>query len=400
MVRKWLQVYTRSDKVCPKEETEKFRGFVFSALALVVLFSSAFSQDFISQIGWRKAEPGVIITIFLVMASGIGFLSFVYVRTRVKLEKSAREASAYLFEQLIHNADLTRLEQQRLRTLLLYENIKDPQIIFQSISLYERCLDAYVQNFLSVSPSSESVEHEEQVLGNLRKKMGYNFLAYEHPMVSTRNLSIGQKVSIVSADNKSVLIQNATVVKNRELSFVLQYNAEKEEVVNLLPGTQVNIVFTRYNDGAYGVNVKVKKLESGTIELMHTLKLKRNQLRQHIRVEASMSLKFRLIKTMNQEFKPLRNKVLNGKTVDISGGGLSFLYEKSFTPGDMVLVTIPFPDGVLSGITLKILRVSLVEGKTSVQYRHHGQFVAIESKYRERIIHYAFEKQRQINQMR
>ncbi|MFW6249430.1 MAG: flagellar brake protein [Bacteroidota bacterium] len=371
------------------------------ALGIVLFWAMpVFSQIDLSRIGWKRAEPEVILTIFSIFFSGLFFLLVLHVRTRSKIKKDALEASLQQFDQMVYDANLTNLEQQRLRSLLEYANVKDLHVIFQSITLYEKCIHSYIKEFTKLSPSQQSIDYEDEILGSVRKKLGYNYLPYEHPLISTRNLGIGQSVSVVNSDNKSVLIQNAVLVKNQEFSFTIQYNTEKEDVVHIASGSPVNIVFTRHSDGAYSVLTEVKNCSSGSIELAHSMSLKRNQLRQHIRIEVNFPLKFRLVKSLNESLKPLYNKICEGRISDISGGGISFLFDKALNPGDKVMLTIPIPDGTITGVSARILRISLVEGKTSVQYKHHAQFMAIDTRDREKIIRFVFEKQRLINQMR
>ncbi len=371
------------------------------ALCVVFLWAGpAFPQVDLTRIGWRRADPGVIITIVTVFTSGLLFLLVLHVKASAKIKKDSLEASVQLFDTMVYNANITDLEQQRLRSLLEYENVKALQIVFQSISLFERCIHSYIREFRKRSPSQEILQYEDELLGSIRKKLGYNYLPYEHPLVSTRNIGIGQLVSVVNSDNRSVLIQKAVLVKNQEFSFTVQYNTEKEDVVHIAAGSPVNIVFTRHSDGTYAVSARVLSCGSGNFVLEHSMDLKRNQLRNHIRVEVNFSLKFRLIKTVNEDLKPLCNKISQGRITDISGGGISFLFERALNPGDIVLLTIPLPEGSVSGVSAKILRVSLVEGKTSVRYKHHAQFVPIDTRDREKIVHFVFEKQRLINQMR
>jgi c-di-GMP-binding flagellar brake protein YcgR len=128
--------------------------------------------------------------------------------------------------------------------------------------------------------------------------------------------------------------------------------------------------------------------------------LKRNQLRQYVRIEASLPVKFRIIRSESNENKDFCDRMSQAKMSDISGGGLSFLFEKPLTPGDILSVNFQLPGASFVGIAAKVLRVSLQEGKTATFYKHHIQFSGIESRQRDQIVRFVFEKQRQLSQWR
>jgi c-di-GMP-binding flagellar brake protein YcgR len=190
------------------------------------------------------------------------------------------------------------------------------------------------------------------------------------------------------------------MVLNREFYFRIQYDSEKEETVRFFSGQTVRLAFARRSDGMYGIAVKIFRVKGSTIDFYHTMEMKRNQLRQFVRVDVNLPLKFRIIKTENEESKKQIGKLNEGKIVDISGGGLSFLFSRPLVPGDIVSFKFQLTTAHFSEIDAKILRVSIQESKTATCYKHHVQFINIEQKLREKIVKYIFEKQRQLCQWR
>jgi c-di-GMP-binding flagellar brake protein YcgR len=213
---------------------------------------------------------------------------------------------------------------------------------------------------------------------------------------------MGQIGSVFGRNNNRPLFRKVTVVDNGPFVFRIQYDVEKEDVVHIVAGNSVRFAFARQNDGLYGMEVEVAKAENtGTVDLYHTLDMRRNQLRQYVRIETGLALKFRLIKTPD----PFKSEVKVGELIaaklsDVSGGGLSFLYEKSLRLGDIVSLNFDLPGASCAGITGKIVHLSLREGKNGTLFKNHVQFVNIEPRKREKIITYVFEKERQISQWR
>lgn len=368
-----------------------------SGLIFTWIFSAS-ASSLIQQIGWKKAEPAIITGFLIVILSGVWLLVFLHMKRCKRQKNDETELSRKLFVEYITKSELNREEENRLNELLKYTNTSNPHVIFQSASLYEQCLDQAVQKFLS--GSGEDLDDEEKVLSSLRKKMGYSYLPLEHPLHSTRNIETGQKLSVFPEKDKKVLIRRAVMVLNKEFFFRIQYDPEKEETVRFFPGQTVRLAFARRSDGVYGIAVKIIRIKGSTVDFYHTMELKRNQLRQFVRVDVNLPLKFRIIKTENEESKKQAWKFNEGKIVDISGGGLSFLFSRPLVPGDIVSFKFQLTTAHFSGIDAKILRVSIQESKTATYYKHHVQFINIEQKLREKIVKYIFEKQRQMCQWR
>jgi len=192
------------------------------------------------------------------------------------------------------------------------------------------------------------------------------------------------------------------VSDNTAFCLTLKYNVEREEIRRLTPGQAVRFAFARQNDGLYGIQeVVVRADKQGFIDLLHTLTLKRNQLRQYVRIETGLPVSFRLIGTQDPEKSEVKiGTTMNAKLLDISGGGLSFLFDRSLRLGDTVSLTFNLPGAPCAGVVGKIVHLTLREGKEKTMFKNHVQFVNIEPRKRERIISYIFEKERQINQWR
>lgn len=369
------------------------------SLGLLFIWSLSVSgSSLIQQIGWKKAEPAIIIGFLFFVFSGIFLLVILHIKRRSRQQNDETELSQRLFLEYKAKTELNSLEKKWLDNLLYYANTPNPHIIFQSISLFEQCLDQAVKKLLN--QSLEDYDDEEKVLSSLRKKMGYSYLPMEHPLISSRNIEIGQKITVFPEKEKKALINRAVLTLNRELFFRIQYDSEKEDSVRFLPGQVIRLAFARQGDGVYGIAVKVFRTKGSTVDFYHTMELKRNQLRQFVRVDVSLPLKFRIIKTESKENDKLDGKLNEGKIVDISGGGLSFLFSRPLIPGDIVSFKFALTTAHFSGITAKILRVSILENKSTTFYKHHVQFINIEQKLRDKIVKYIFEKQRQLSQWR
>jgi c-di-GMP-binding flagellar brake protein YcgR len=364
--------------------------------------NTVFSGREQNRLGWGRSavQIALIFGAGMVGAAIIGFLVYLFRMFR-RREVEMAEADSVFLETSVR-LGLTEEERDMISRLLSRRRAMAPQIIFQSLPFFEQCVDAEVNSLLRSGAASGPDGRPEQVLSELRRKLGFSHLPLEHPLVSTRNISIGQTGSLFGREGNRPLFNKVTVADNNSLFFTVQYDVDKEEAYRIAPGAVVRFVFARQHDGLYGVQVKIARVnEAGSIDMFHTLDLRRNQLRQYVRIDTNLPLRFRLLSTKDPEKSEIkRGNLVTTRMSDISGGGMSFLCEQSLRLNDLVSLNFDVPGVSFAGITGKIVHLTLREGKGGALVKHHVQFVNIEPRKRELIVKYVFEKERQLSQWR
>lgn len=363
--------------------------------------TGVYAENLFEQIGWKGATSSIIQWLVIVFIFGIVLLTGLYVRSQLVANKLREKVSDDLFDELCVKADLFPNEKEKLLNILKHEYIQLRHSIFQSASLYERCVDAEIKILLLTGKSEEEIERTDQILSSLRKKMGYGYLPLEHPLLSTRNLEIGQSVSVFPLTGQTPLINHAVVVANKETHFRISCKQEKVNTVAIQTGKEVKIAFARQGDAVYGLTSEVVAIHDDVaMDCLHTLKFQRNQLRQFVRMEVNLPLKVRKLSADKSGVSEPFMRQIDVKLTDISGGGLSFVYTEPLGTGDQVSLQFTLTTGKFTGVRGKVLRVSNVENQEKPMYRHHVQFVAIETHLRDKIIRFIFDKQRSQNQIR
>jgi len=362
------------------------------------------NRNLISQIGWEKADSGTIAVVITIFVVGLGLLSFFYVNITRKTAKENNEISFSLFNAACRSAGLVDYEKAALGKLLPFmQDLTRPHLIFESPAVFERCMDAYVNQQLAAAVNAEQEKLDNDALLSVRKKLNYNVILVEQPLISTRNLSIGQKVSVLAPGQKVALSQDSMVVEVTEFYFTVRIGGQHKESFSYADGSRLVIAFSRQGDAVYSVGAKIKgsKSDAGEIRFFHTLDFSRNQNRRYVRLDINLPVKFRILEKSDKREKPPSEQIA-ARIVEMSGGGLSFFAEKPLEPHDLILFSLVLPDEnkALGGIKGQVLRVVRVESKTLVQYRHHVQFVSIEPQQREQIVRFVFAKHRQMLQMR
>lgn len=377
-----------------------------TVIALVVLLFLGIvkplqARSLLEQINWKGADTGIVIWMTITCITIFAVLMVFYLRMRSKIHQDKREFSESLLNDYFKKSELTEHEILRLRQIAAHGNITDINAIFQSIAIFEIGIEKEIELLNGKKLSSKEMIDECMILSNIRKKLGYNYLPFEHPIVSTRNIEIGQKISLLCGSNKSTSYR-ALVIMNFEPYLRIQIERGMEDVPAFHPGHQVAIAFARQGDGLYAIEMRVLSFDkdSQIVELQHTREMKRNQLRQFVRIEVNLPLKIRILQAVSDDDKLLVGKQFEGKIVDISGGGLSFILNRPLVPGGLININFQLSTVAFNGQTGKILKVSLIDVKSASMYRHHVSFLDMDTPSREKIIKFVFDKQRQLNQWR
>jgi c-di-GMP-binding flagellar brake protein YcgR len=353
------------------------------------------------RVGWGRTAFSIALVFAAGMAAAGLIIVLVYISRSFRNRAENMARSQNLFLETSIRLGLTENEQDALRSLIEPQNVMEPHTIFQSLPLFEQCVEAEVGRLLRADHAALEGP-EEEMLSVLRRKLGFTHLPLEHPLVSTRNIVIGQTGSLFPAQGNRPMFTKVTVVDNNSFFFTVQYNVEKEEYQRIVPGAKVRFIFARQTDGLYGVQVAIaRSREAGSLDLVHTMEIRRNQLRQHVRMETNLPLRFRLLSTKDPDKSEIqRGHLITTHMSDISGGGLSFVHEHSLRINDLISCNFDLPGVSFAGITGKIVHLTLREGKNAHMVKHHVQFVTIEQRQREQIIKYVFEKERQLSQWR
>ena len=354
------------------------------------------------RLGWNTPRfwaNAVVLLCFITVAAIAVFFALRKV-IKQNIEEVGRPEE--LFAQNAQRCNLSEDEAQFVKLMALRKNPAQPHVVFQSLPLFEQSVDAHVRALFEARPDAQEMDMQASRLSEIRDKLGFAHIPLEHPIASTRNISIGQAGTLFSKTDNRPIFRKVSVVGNTPFYLTLRYNVDKEEIRRVAPGHIVRFAFARQSDGLYGFQSSIAKADkAGAIELYHSVELKRNQLRQYVRIETNLPLRFRLLQTHNPETSELKQgEVYMARLSDISGGGLSFIFDRALRLGDTVSLNFDLPTAPFAGIMGKIVHLSLREKKDGAVFKNHVQFVTIESRNREKIISYVFEKERQLSQWR
>lgn len=348
-------------------------------------------------------QASVIQALLLALVVGGIVLAIFLLETlrRSRERKATFSAAETAFSLKCESLGLDPAERQIIVRMARSEPSADPSGLLGNLSQFEHSVEREVQSLRQETDPLRKTEMED-LLFSLRKKLGFVLIDNDYPLVSTRNLAVGQPVMILGREPGAVIVPQARVVNTRELFFTVQYDARKETSLAFRRGDKIRIAFSRQGDAYYEAELTVAAFDRpGWIDFYHTLDLQRRQLRKDVRVDADFPLKFRLLEPGDPLDRERLGSLLHtARITDISGGGLCLLQENEVKPNGLLSLNFNLPQTPLTGIQAKVLRVSPQPEHDETRFRLHLQYVDLDPSQKDKIIKFVFERLRQRKQPR
>lgn len=182
---------------------------------------------------------------------------------------------------------------------------------------------------------------------------------------------------------------------NKEIMIGLPL--EKGTIVPLRTGSLVNINLTK-QDGVYTFAGRIMKRELKPYPyfvIEYPKNIKRIQRRNYVRIPINLVIMYKNLGTggkVNLAEIPEEK----GVTVNLSGGGMSFLSIKDMEMESILNITFSLPSGVVyKDIKSKIKRKEKVGQNEKTRLSYGIEFLEMDEKMRDLIIVYLFELQRE-----
>ena len=384
-----------------------FLKFMISC-AFIIFFVSepVLAEGILDQIGWRdpiRKDPTLLIFLGIIIASIflLAYRAWLDTRERIKKRKirlEEEELSRKEFVRRRRETGLNEREVDLLLSMLKKKKVSKIHAVFESVELFESCVDREIRDLTLRRTLPEKRKEKGMTIMSLREKLGYCNLASNISLVSTRNITVGQTGSVYGKsakvpDRMVLMINRAEIIESGPFTFKLNYDPQIEETCNFLSGEKVSFSFAREGDARYRVFLTVLGSRStGTIELQHSSRLKRSQSRHEFRFETPISVTGKLFKKpiMSDDTETAEGEPFVIKTCTISGGGLSFVHDRSLGADDLLKINFDILETSFTDISLKIICALTYDEELKV-FIYHAQFVDIENATRERIVKNIFE---------
>ncbi|MEO7424241.1 MAG: PilZ domain-containing protein [Fibrobacteria bacterium] len=366
-----------------------------AAASVEVLHSLGSGFGRISPLG--MALFGVLLVAVLAM-----FVIFEIVRTDSRQREKIDIGWQY-FAEMAGQKRLTPQETDILRRIVEQGGVSSADMVFESSFIYEDALEAFLKDNQKQLDKDET---QYALMRGLRMKLGYSHLPPEVPISSTRQLEEGMPVSLIDGEGA---VRKGRVHEVREKNWAVVLETEIPPTVSV--GSSVELSLLRAGDGEYLVNLPVTatRLGSRGIFLEHTRTLERKQLRNWVRIDVNIPCRVTVMakpegwtreSTGPEGPGPAVGMVLEGRMLDLSGGGTCARFSSPIPQNYKLSVNFDLPGTSLRGVQSEVMRmISVIKG-TREDFEHNLKFMNMETAAQEKIVRYVFEKQRLDSQMR
>jgi len=207
---------------------------------------------------------------------------------------------------------------------------RDPFLSLEFKAPFEKIVDLYL---------TKDPHPDENLVQEMRVKLGFDYVPYFVPIVSTKDIDIFQTGKLHLPNDGTVEV--ALIDKDERFMFWAIIETERPVPVEELRGKKVSISFIRKGDGIYKFEAPVEEVsregDKVVLKLPHTFELTRYQRREYARVEVEVPALVG-VRTESGEVRWHR-----GEIVDISAGGAKVCIslnelEKEFQPGAEVIL--------------------------------------------------------------
>ena len=149
------------------------------------------------------------------------------------------------------------------------------------------------------------------------------------------------------------------------------------------------------------MSIKSYEIEDGVPMLKIKLlePTKKIQRREGFRLNIKLDFTFIIIEELDKnDLKKQENLIFQGKTIDISSGGLKFIANKDMNIDDKIKILLNIK-GVIVVALATIIYKAQIENKDGYNFSYKCRFVNIPQKYKEDISKYIFNVQRELSKI-
>lgn len=305
------------------------------------------------------------------------------------------------FAEMAAQKRLTPQETELLKRIVETGGVSSADMVFDSSFIYEDAIESFVKlNAVKLDKD----ESQYALMRGLRVKLGYAHLPSEIPISSTRQFEEGMQVTVNDGEG---LLRRGRVTDVKEKSWSIVF--ENEIPSRITPEIPVEINIIRTGDGEYSTQLVILSTRVGAqlMALPHTRALERKQLRNWVRIDVNIPCRITVMAkpegwrpNSNEQNGPTSGMVLEGRLMDLSGGGACARFSSPIPQGHKLSLNFDLPGTSLRGVHTEVMRMTSVVRSSREDYEHNLKFMNMETTHQEKIVRYVFEKQRIDSQLR
>ncbi|WP_457622922.1 flagellar brake protein [Persephonella sp.] len=255
---------------------------------------------------WRQAvEQGanykallIIFTVFIAVV--IFFMFWMKVKELISLK--------YLKKAFIDEASMYGLTPEEAEILWTYSRKlkRDPFLTLEIKATFEKVIQQY---------TNENPDFDDNVIRNIRKKLGFDTLPEYVPLVTSKDIDIFQTGKLFTESGKSYSV----ALYDKDERFMYWLIIDAVPPFDFGKGDKVKLKFLRKNDGIYTIEGEIVDMiredDKYILKIPHVFKMDRVQRRREFRINVQFPVTL-IVKEGENELS------INAEAVDISSEGL------------------------------------------------------------------------------
>ena len=339
----------------------------------------------------RGADPQVVLGIAAGCLVIIGILVLNEIRKADARERARAKISWEAFYTKAKEIKLSEAEVKLLEVLVIEAQVVNADSLITSAQVFENAREAYYDSLGGINSMKDV---ELTAFRDIRQRLGFSPLPVEMPFISTRQFVSGLRVVIEFPD---LNVASTTQIEDVDERRWITANPFREKLA-FHPGMKARLSLTRGGDAEYGIDTELEEARDHALIFRHTRRLSRKQLRNWVRVDVNIPAT-----AFYSPVDPTTSKnpiPVQGRVVDLSGGGLALRLPVQLPVGSRLLVDFPVNGVNITGIDVEVIRVSPQKLGQDELFQHSVSFKDIQKPLQEKIVRFVFEKQRQEAQWR
>jgi c-di-GMP-binding flagellar brake protein YcgR len=330
-------------------------------LLLAAIITELRSHNPGSSVHLTETDSAALKRFFILLLMVVVSVLFAAMVRTWRREQSRRARAAKKLEEFLASRGLTAQEKG-----LLFEVVRAGEEPADRVVKLVLSFDRGVDRYLAEMPPSSDEDGVLRLrrLKSLRAKLELDRVATGVPLLSTRELPVGQEILFRFNANPRGTVYAGLVLEYDDTGLLVEVHEQggTSPEATACVGSDVNVYFLRRGDGGYRFHSRVLADVSShapgggkTIwQIAHPRKLSREQRRHYLRIPVHEEIAFALVPQTTQpsahDAPKLESLPLDrtGTLVDLSGGGFRMVSEGAPVQQDDLLVfRLPFLEAPL-----------------------------------------------------
>lgn len=244
-------------------------------------------RDYLPYLRPRSAEADALAIAVLVLI-GLGLVAAV-VLSLLRWRRSQQRLRE-LFRQRAQEQGLVPAQIDLLQQIARRQKMRHADVLLTSVLAFERHVGRFSDELATRQPFDPVLAE----ITRIRAVLGFDHVAADQPLLSTRHLGTGQTLMVWSDANPAQYATPWVVVQRDEsaLTVVPLLREDQRHVLGVRVGDQLAVRFWRERDTEYRFATRVLEIDADSQGLMlaHTSQVERLQQREFFRLDISFPI--------------------------------------------------------------------------------------------------------------